>query len=346
MKTALITGITGQDGAYLSSLLLQKNYKVYGTYRRISTPNFWRLKSMGLLNKITLVPLEMTDQSSMVEIFQSFKFDEVYNLAAQSFVGGSFDQPISTAEVDGIGTLKILDCIRLLSPKTKFYQASTSEMFGEVGKNFPQDENTPFHPRSPYASAKTFAHHTVQNYREAYGLFACSGILFNHESPYRGLEFVTRKITNTVARIKLELQQDLKLGNLESKRDWGHARDYVEAMWLMLQQEQADDFVIASGETRTVREFCSIAFSHLELDYEKYVKIDKKFLRPAEVNLLLGNPTKAKKKLGWKPKISFKQLVEEMVDTDLERWTKRPEHWDAPNATGWEDSLRKTALDR
>ena len=225
MKSALITGITGQDGAYLAKFLLNEGYKVYGAFRRISTPNFWRLKAMNLLDKITLISMDLTDQSCMMEIFNRFKFDEVYNLAAQSFVGGSFEHPTCTSEIDAIGVLMLLDTIRVLSPKTRFYQASTSEMYGEVGKNIPQDENTPFHPRSPYASAKTFAHHVVQNYREAYGLFACSGILFNHESPYRGLEFVTRKITNAVARIKLGLQNDLVLGNLEAKRDRGHAKD-------------------------------------------------------------------------------------------------------------------------
>lgn len=346
MKTALITGVTGQDGAYLAKFLLEKGYKVYGAFRRISTPNFWRLKSMNLLDKITLVSMDLTDQSCMMEIFSKIKFDEVYNLAAQSFVGGSFEHPTCTSEIDAIGVLMLLDTIRVISPKTRFYQASTSEMYGEVGKNIPQDENTQFHPRSPYASAKVFAHNIVQNYREAYGLFCCSGILFNHESPYRGLEFVTRKITNAVARIKLGIQNDLALGNLDAKRDWGHAADYVEAMWLMLQQDKPEDFVIASGETRTVRDFVKIAFETAGLNYENYIKIDKKFMRPAEVNLLLGNPAKAMNKLGWKRKISFKELVKEMVEADLDRWKNKPLHWDAPNATGWEEALRHTEIDR
>ena len=346
MKTALITGITGQDGVYLAKFLLDKGYKVYGGFRRISTPNFWRLKDMNILDKITLVSLDLTDQSSMMEIFNSIKLDEVYNLAAQSYVGASFEHQLSTTESSGVGVLKLLDTIRLLSPKTKFYQASTSEMYGEVGKNSPQNEETPFHPRSPYASAKTFAHYVVQNYREAYGMFACSGILFNHESPYRGLEFVTRKITNAVARIKLGLQKELKLGNLEAKRDWGHAKDYVEAMWLMLQQDKPKDYVIATGETRTVRDFVKIAFETVGLNYEDYVKTDKKFLRPAEVNLLLGDPSKAKSELGWSRKTSFKELVKEMIEADLERWKTKPAHWDAPNATGWEEVLRPTEIDR
>lgn len=346
MKTALITGITGQDGVYLAKFLLEKGYKVYGGFRRISTPNFWRLKAMNLLDKITLVSMDLTDQSCMMEIFSKIKFDEVYNLGAQSFVGGSFEHPICTSEIDAIGVLMLLDTIRILNPKTRFYQASTSEMYGLVGKYVPQDENTQFHPRSPYASAKTFAHNIVQNYREAYGLFACSGILFNHESPYRGLEFVTRKITNAIARIKLGLQTELVLGNLQAKRDWGHAQDYVEAMWLMLQQDKPEDFVIASGETRTVKEFARIAFETVGLDYKKYIKTDPKFIRPSEVNLLLGNPAKAKAKLGWKPKISFQALVKEMVEADLKRWQEKPLHWDAPNATGWEEALRHTEVDR
>ncbi|MBN2421488.1 GDP-mannose 4,6-dehydratase [Candidatus Woesearchaeota archaeon] len=346
MKRALITGVTGQDGAYLAKLLLEKGYKVYGTFRRISTPNFWRLKSLKLLDKITLVSLDMTDQSSMVELFSKFKFDEVYNLAAQSFVGGSFDHPLTSTEVDAMGTLKLLDAIRILSPKTKFYQASSSEMFGDVGKNIPQDEDTPLNPRSPYAAAKVFAHHVVKNYREAYGLFACAGILFNHESPYRGLEFVTRKITNAAARIKVGEQTELMLGNLDAMRDWGHARDYVEAMWLMLQQDKPDDFVIATGETHTVKEFVELTFKTLGLNYKDYVKTDPKFMRPSEVNLLLGNPAKAFKKLGWKPKTKFSDLVSEMVKTDLERWNERPEHWDAPNAMGWEDAVQKSEIDR
>ena len=363
MKKALITGITGQDAVYLAEFLLKQGYGVYGTYRRLSTPNFWRLKSRRVLKKIKLISLDLTDQSSMIEMFNRIKFDEVYNLAAQSFVGGSFEQPICTADVDALGPLRLLDCMRILSKNTKFYQASTSEMYGGDG-DFPQDENTPFNPRSPYASAKTFAHHTVKNYREAYGLFACSGILFNHESPYRGLEFVTRKITNVVAKIKLGLQKELHLGNLDAKRDWGHAKDYVKAMYLMLNQDKPEDYVIATGETHTVREFVEVAFSCVgikiksngkkginevyirEDNGEVVVRIDPKFFRPAEVNLLLGNPSKANKKLGWKPNITFKMLVKEMVEVDIKRWEKKPLNWDAPNATGWEECLRRTKLDR
>ena len=346
MKKALITGITGQDAAYLASFLISKGYKVYGTFRRHSTPNFWRLKSMGILQDISLISLDLTDQSSKIELFNKFKFDEIYNLAAQSFVFGSFDQPLCTTEVNALGPLKLLDTMRILSPETKFYQASTSEMYGDVGNNLTQNEQTPFIPRSPYASAKVFAHNIIANYREAYKLFACSGILFNHESSLRGLEFVTRKISNAVARIKLGLQNELFLGNLDAKRDWGYAPDYVEAMWLMLQQEKPEDFVIATGETHTVREFVQLAFGTVGLNYEDYVKIDPKFFRPSEVNVLCGNCSKAKQMLNWQAKTGFQELVKIMVEADLERWKTRPEHWDAPNATGWEDVMIPSHLDR
>ncbi|HIG96619.1 TPA: GDP-mannose 4,6-dehydratase [Candidatus Woesearchaeota archaeon] len=333
MKVALITGITGQDGAYLAKFLLSKGYKVYGTYRRLSTPNFWRLQALGVLDKVELVSFDLIDQSSMLNILKKIKPDEIYNLAAQSFVGASFEQPVSTAEITALGLPRILDVMRILCPQAKFYQASSSEMFGKV-QQIPQNEKTPFYPRSPYAAAKLYAHWVTINYREAYNLFTCSGILFNHESPLRGLEFVTRKITNAVARIKLGLQKELLLGNLDAKRDWGYAPDFVEAMWLMLQQEHPDDFVIATGETHTVREFCEVAFQEVGLHYNDYVKVDERFFRPSEVDLLVGDPAQAKQKLNWKPKTTFKELVKIMVQEDLNRWQRfqKGEHfpWDAP----------------
>jgi GDPmannose 4,6-dehydratase len=340
MKTAFITGITGQDGAYLTKLLLDKGYTVYGGFRRLSTPNFWRLKAMGLFNKIKLTPFDLADQSCMMNFLKEVKPDEIYNLAAQSFVGASFEQPIQAGDVTGIGVTRLIDTARTLSPHSKFYQASSSEMYGDVGNEIPQHEKTPFRPRSPYAAAKTYAHYIVQNYRDAYNLFACSGILFNHESPYRGLEFVTRKITNAVARIKLGLQKELFLGNLEAKRDWGHAKDYVKAMWMMLQQDKPDDFVIASGETHSVEEFVKIAFEIVGLNYKDYVKSDPKFMRPTDVNILHGDSSKAREKLGWESKVTFEGLIKEMVDADLERWVIKPRHWDAPSSTDWEDALR------
>ncbi|HLC22155.1 MAG TPA: GDP-mannose 4,6-dehydratase [Candidatus Nanoarchaeia archaeon] len=333
MKVAVITGITGQDGAYLAKFLLLKGYKVYGTYRRLSTPNFWRLQALGILDKVELVSFDLIDQSSMLNILKKVKPDEIYNLAAQSFVGASFEQPVSTAEITALGLPRILDVMRILCPQAKFYQASSSEMFGQV-QQIPQNEKTPFYPRSPYAAAKLYAHWVTVNYREAYNLFTCSGILFNHESPLRGLEFVTRKITNAVARIKLGLQKELLLGNLDAKRDWGYAPDFVEAMWLMLQQEHPDDFVIATGETHTVREFCEVAFQEVGLNYNDYVKVDERFFRPSEVDLLIGDAGKAKQKLNWKPKTTFKELVKIMVQEDLNRWQRfqKGEHfpWDAP----------------
>ncbi len=339
MKTALITGITGQDGAYLAKFLLEKGYKVYGTYRRLSTPNFWRLQHLNIIDKVKLVSFDLIDQSSITKMLNEAKPDEVYNLAAQSFVGASFEQPIATGEITGIGVTKMIDAIKSVSSKTKFYQASSSEMFGLVQET-PQKETTPFYPRSPYAAAKLYGHWITVNYREAYNLFACSGILFNHESPLRGLEFVTRKITNSVARIKLGLQKDLFLGNLDSKRDWGYALDYVEAMWLMLQQDKPDDYVISTGETHSVREFCDIAFKKVGLNYEDHVKIDKRFLRPTEVEILLGDCSKAKAKLNWKPKVTFNALVKMMIKEDLSRWERylKGERfaWDAPNDVAWE----------
>jgi len=319
MKRALITGITGQDGAYLAKFLLKKRYKVFGTFRRSSTPNFWRLQALGVLDKITLIPADMADMSSLLEAVKIANPNEIYNLAAQSYVGASFDQPLFTGEVDGLGVTRMLEIIRHLNKKIKFYQASTSELFGNC-KKAPQDEKTIFMPNSPYATAKLYSYHITRIYREAYGIFACNGILFNHESPLRGLEFVTRKISNAVAKIKLGLQKKLHLGNLDAKRDWGYAPDYVEAMWLMLQNKKPEDYVIASGETHSVREFAKQAFSIVGLDYKKYVVVDKKLLRPMDVPLLQGNPLKARKELGWKPKTSFKELVEIMVKADLKRW--------------------------
>ncbi len=342
IKTALITGVTGQDGAYLAKFLLDKGYQVYGTYRRLSTPNFWRLRSLGIMEKIKLVSFDLHDQSSMISVIKQTTPHEIYNLAAQSFVGASFEQPISTGEITGLGVTRLIDTIKAISPNSKFYQASSSEMFGMV-QQIPQNEKTPFYPRSPYAAAKLYAHWITINYREAYKLFACSGILFNHESPLRGLEFVTRKITNAVAKIKFGLQKELFLGNLDAKRDWGYAPDFVEAQWLMLQQDIPEDFVIATGETHTVREFAELAFQEAGLDYEKHVKVDPKLLRPAEVDILIGDPGMAKKKLGWKPKVTFKELVKIMVQADLDKWHRYQKGerfaWDAPIDAGWDTML-------
>ena len=314
----LISGITGQDGPYLAKFLLDKGYKIYGLYRRTSTPNFWRLKALGVFDKIKLIQGDMTDMSSLIEALKISNPDEVYNLAAQSYVGASFEQPLSTAEITGIGVMKLLEAIRLVNPKIKMYQASTSELFGNAPA--PQSETTPFEPASPYAVAKLYALWSCRVYRDAYNMFICNGILFNHESPLRGLEFVTRKITNAVARIKLGLQEELVLGNMTSYRDWGFAGDYVENMWLMLQQDKPDDYVVASGETHTVLDFVKEAFDSVDLHWKKYVKSDMKLMRPLDVNKLQGDITKSKKILKWKPKTSFKQLVSMMVEADLKRW--------------------------
>ena len=313
-KKALITGITGQDGSYLSELLLEKGYEVYGMVRRASVERFERIAHIQ--DRINLVQGDLTDQSSLDEAVKTIQPDEVYNLAAQSFVPTSWNQPTLTGEVTGIGTTRLLESVRKIKPDAKFYQASSSEMFGKV-REVPQTELTPFHPRSPYGVAKVYGHFITVNYRESYNIFACSGILFNHESPRRGLEFVTRKITSHVAKIKLGLINELRLGNCDAKRDWGFAGDYVEAMWLMLQQSEPDDFVVAMGETHSVQEFVELAFGHAGLDWKKYVVIDPKFMRPAEVDLLVGSPEKAKTKLGWKPKVSFPELVRMMVDADM-----------------------------
>jgi len=316
---ALVTGLTGQDGSYLAEFLLKKGYEVYGMYRRSSVETFERIKHIK--DKINLICADLTDQSSLNETIKTVKPDEVYNLAAQSFVPASWTQPILTGDVTALGALRILEAIRHINPKIKFYQASSSEMFGKVQET-PQTEKTPFYPRSPYGVSKVFAFWMAKNYRESYGMFCANGILFNHESPKRGLQFVTRKVTDAAVRIKLGLQKEVLLGNLDSKRDWGFAGDYVEAMWLMLQQDKPDDFVIATGETHSVKELCEAAFNRVGLNYKDHVKTDPKFLRPAEVDLLVGDSSKAKKELGWEPKIKFKELIEMMVDSDLERYKK------------------------
>lgn len=320
-KCALITGITGQDGPYLAELLLEQGYKVYGTYRRISTPNFWRLDYLGIKDKIELLPIDLIDETSMLRALMQAKPDEVYNLAAQSFVGASFDEPIATGDITGLSVTRLLDCIRILDPKIKFYQASTSEMYGNPVEK-PQTEKTPFNPSSPYAAAKLYAHHITVNYRDAYKLFACSGILFNHESPLRGIDFVTRKITDSVAQIKHGLTKNLQLGNIQAKRDWGYAKDYVYCMWQMLQQDTPDDYVIATGEQYTVEEFAKRAFAHVGLDYKDHLVVDEKFKRPSDVESLMGDPSKAQQKLGWNPRqTSFDELIRLMVDADMERYT-------------------------
>jgi GDPmannose 4,6-dehydratase len=317
-KSALITGITGQDGSYLAELLLDKGYDVYGLVRRLSTPNTTRIE--GIADQLILLEGDLTDQSSLNVAVQTAQPDEVYNLAAQSFVATSWNQPVLTGDVTGLGTTRILEAIRQFSPGAKMYQASSSEMFGKA--KVPQNENTPFHPRSPYAVAKVFAYHSTVNYRESYGMFCSNGILFNHESPRRGIEFVTRKITDGVARIYHGLSNELKLGNLNAKRDWGFAGDYVKAMHLILQQKESDDFVIATGESHSVKEFVEIAFKDAGLDWKKYVTLDERFMRPADVPDLKGDITKAKQKLGWEPEIKFEQLVHMMVKADLEKFQK------------------------
>jgi GDPmannose 4,6-dehydratase len=317
-KTALITGITGQDGVYLAELLLNKGYRVIGAERRASTRNRQRLDELKITERIEFVDFDLADQGNITRALEKVTPDEVYNLAAQSFVALSFEQPVMTGDVTGIGVARLLESIRTVNPKMRFYQASTSEMFGKV-QAIPQTESTPFYPRSPYGVAKLYAHWMTVNYRESYNIFGCSGILFNHESPLRGVEFVTRKITLAVARIKHGLQKELRLGNLDAKRDWGYAKEYVEGMYLMLQQDTPDDYVLATGETHTVEEFVVSAFEAAGLEWQKYVVLDPAFVRPAEVDLLLGDPSKAKRVLGWQPKTTFKELVTLMVEADLER---------------------------
>jgi len=317
-RRALITGITGQDGSYLAELLLDRGYEVIGMVRRSSTVNYERIAHIQ--DRITFVPGDLLDQISMIHILREHRPSEVYNLAAQSFVQTSFGQPVLTGEITGLGVTRVLDAIRIVDPDIRFYQASSSEMFGKV-QAVPQREDTPFYPRSPYGVAKLYGHWLTVNYRESYDLHASSGILFNHEGPRRGLEFVTRKISHAVARIKLGQAKELHLGNLEGQRDWGFAGDYVDAMWRMLQQDEPGDYVVATGETHSVREFCEVAFSHVGLDWEDHVTTDEKFFRPAEVDLLVGDPAKAKADLGWEPKVRFDGLVRMMVDADLELLT-------------------------
>lgn len=315
-KRALITGITGQDGSYLAELLLDKGYEVFGVVRRLSAPNVWRIQH--LLDKVTLLQADLLDQLSLIKAVQKAEPHEFYNLAAMSFVPASWDQPMLTGEYNSQGVTRALEAIRAVDPKIRFYQASSSEMFGRV-REVPQTELTPFYPRSPYGVSKVFGHYITVNYRESYGLFAVSGILFNHESPRRGIEFVTRKVTDGVARIKLGMADKLMLGNRDACRDWGFAGDYVRAMWMMLQQDQADDYVIATGEAHSVQELVEVAFARVGLDWQKYVGVDPRYLRPAEVDHLIGNPAKAATALGWKPSVDFKGLVHMMVDADLKR---------------------------
>lgn len=322
-KTALITGITGQDGAYLSKLLLEKGYRVFGLMRRTINRSFENLETLGIYSQVDFIDGDLTDECSLINAVKILRPQEVYNLGAQSFVGVSWDVPVLTAEVNALGTLKLLNAIRHEHPTARFYQASTSEMFGNSHENGLQTEETPFHPRSPYAIAKLYAHWITVNHRESFGMFAASGILFNHESPLRGREFVTRKITDGIARIKHGLANDIRLGNLDAKRDWGFAGDYVEAMWRMLQQDKPEDFLISTGETHSVREFLDLAFREVGIsDWTPYVKIDPQFFRPADVFALHGHSGKAKEKLGWEPKVKFSELVKMMVDADMKRIEK------------------------
>ncbi|TDT96949.1 GDPmannose 4,6-dehydratase [Azorhizobium sp. AG788] len=320
MKRALVTGITGQDGAYLSQLLLEKGYDVYGVVRRSSHLGVadHRLRWLGVDKDVKLLDGNLSDLSSLIRLVEQVKPDEVYNLAAQSFVASSWQQPILTANITAVGVTNVLEAVRIVAPTARFYQASSSEMYGKI-QEAAQSETTPFYPRSPYAVAKLYGHWITVNYRESFGIHASSGILFNHESPLRGIEFVTRKVTDGVARIKLGRENELRLGNIDAKRDWGHAKDYVRAMWLMLQQAVADDYVVATGTTTTVRDMCRIAFAHVGLNMDDHLVIDPAFFRPAEVDVLLGNPAKAKATLGWEPRISLEEMILEMVDADLAR---------------------------
>jgi GDPmannose 4,6-dehydratase len=320
-KRALITGITGQDGSYLSELLLEQGYEVFGLTRRLSTANYWRISH--LLDRLTLIPGDLLDQLSLIRVLERVRPEELYNLAAMSFVPASWDQPMLTGEFNSQGVTRVLEAVRVVDSSIRIYQASSSEMFGKV-REIPQRETTPFYPRSPYGVSKVFAHYITVNYRESYGLFAVSGILFNHESPRRGLEFVTRKVTDGVARIKLGLEKELKLGNLSAQRDWGFAGDYVQAMWRMLQQDTADDYVIATGKSHSVQQLVEVAFQHVGLDWRKFVVQDPALLRPAEVDHLIGDASKAAAQLGWTPAVSFEQLIKMMVDADLERLKASP----------------------
>lgn len=334
MKRVLITGVTGQDGAYLAKFLLGKGCDVFGAYRRLSTPNFWRLINLDIYDEVRLLPVDLTDTTSLLQVVTLSQPDEIYNLAAQSFVEASFDQPLATAEITGLGTSRILEVVRQVNPGVKFYQASTSELYGN-GNDGSSNEVTPFVPASPYAAAKLYAYHMTKIYRQAYGIFACNGILFNHESPLRGLEFVTRKVSNAVARIALGLGKELVLGNLEAKRDWGYAPEYVESMWLMLQQDKPGDYVVATGESHSVEELVRRAFECVNLNWEEYTRSSSRLLRPLEVNSLRGDPSKVGEHLGWKAKVKFDELVQIMVEADLECWRRwlRGEQfsWDAIN---------------
>ena len=342
VKSALITGATGQDGAYLAKLLLEKNYEVFCTFRRLSTPNFWRLQYLGIFDKVTMIPADLSDTSSITEAIQLSDPDEIYNLAAQSFVAAAFEQPVATAQIDGVSVTMLLEAVRHSKSDIKLYQASTSEMYGVTGSNTtstgklqPLNEDSTFHPTSPYAAAKLYSYWMNRIYRKSYNMFACQGILFNHESPIRGLEFVTRKISNAAAKIKLGLEKELRLGNMDAMRDWGYAPEYVEAMWRIMQHDEPDDFVIATGQYHSVREFVEEAFKIAGLDWRDYVKTDKRFIRPIDTNALRGDYSKANRVLGWKPSTNFKQLVKKMVDADTERWERTLKGeafpWDAPN---------------
>ena len=335
MKKALITGVTGQDGAYLAKLLLDNGYEVYGTYRRLSTPNFWRLLYLDIYDDIKPIPADLIDGGSLIDAIKISEPDEIYHLAAQSFVGASFEQPIGTVLMTGLGVIRMLEAVRRVNPNIRFYQASTSELYGNVGNTKPINEDTPFKPASPYAAAKLYGYWITKIYREGYDMFACNGVLFNHESPLRGLEFVTRKITNQAAKIAIGLEKELLLGNLEAKRDWGHAQDYVESMFLMLQEKEPSDYVIATNEAHTVREFVEKTFDTLGLDWQEYVKTDRRLLRPLDVEFLQGDYSKAERDLGWKPKITFNELVKIMTKKDLGRWERWQNGeqfpWDAPN---------------
>lgn len=349
MKRAIITGVTGQDGAYLAKFLLSKGYKVYGTYRRSSSPNFWRLQYLKVFDNISLIPVELGDTGSIVEALTISEPDEVYHLAAQSFVEASFETPVATGELSGLSVTRILEAVRHLCPDVKFYFAATSEMYGRTGvlKRRNLSEEDLFQPMSPYAAAKLYGYWIARIYREGYGIFAVNGILFNHESPLRGLEFVTRKVANEVAKISLGMSKELRIGNLDSKRDWGYSPEYVESMWLMLQQEKADDYVIATGEAHSVRELVQRAFEVAGLDYQDYVKADKRFLRPLDIPSLSGDYSKAERNLGWRPRTKFNELVEIMVREEINRWKKWTKGerfpWDAPGYPG-ENGILTRAL--
>ena len=332
-KRALISGVTGQDGAYLAKLLLSKGYKVFGTFRRTSTPNFWRLQYADVYSKINLIPADLTDMGSLINSIKISDPDEVYNMAAMSFVRTAFEQPVGNSHSTGTAVTRFLESIKSINPNVKFYQASSSEMFGNSNVDF-QNEQTPFSPASPYAAAKLYAHWITKIYQEAYDMFAVSGILFNHESPIRGLEFVTRKITNAAAQIKLGLKKDISIGNLQSKRDWGYAPEYMEAIYLMMQQDKPETYVVSTGETYSVEELARVSFEILNLDWKDYVKTDEKYFRPLDINLLRGNYSKAKDELGWEPKTKFHELIKLMVNEDLQRWKMfldgKVFPWDAP----------------